>query len=368
MDLIELTKKLVKFQTITGNFEEINKCFSFIKEYISNKKNVFIKEKELNKVKSILFSNIETNNFDVLEVCHIDVVPVSNINMFNPTIDNNIMKGRGTQDMKAFVASAIKLFEYIIDNNINLKYGLLIVSDEEIGGEGGSKYWVEKINLKTKILLDGDAGGELNKIVYKSKGSCFIKLIAKGESAHGSMPWLSIDANEELIETINRIRKIYPYYSKENQPKDKWTTTLHIGTIKGGNATNAISDYAEADLDFRYIEGYSNESILEDVKKCCSKNVEAIFTEKGFLVINDENNKYIQLYKNIIEEKTKKTAELIFCTGASDSRFFSINKETVIIANQATGGDIHSDNEWINIESLKKFLEIRKEFIRNLKI
>ena len=369
MNLIELTKKLVSYKTVSGNFDEIEKCFSFIKDYMSKNKNkYFIKEIEHNKVKSILFSNVETMDFDVLELGHIDVVPVNNDEMFNVKIENNIMKGRGVADMKSFVASGIKLFEYVLENKKDLKYGILIVSDEETGGKNGSEYWVESLGLKTKILLDGDAGDYVNEIIYKSKGSCFIKLTSKGESNHGSQPWLGIDAIESLINTINNIRKIYPYYSKENEPKDKWIPTFHVGTIKGGSASNAIAGTAEAELDFRYIDGYSNDSVMEDVKKCCDKNVTPSFLEKGFLVVNDENNKYIQLYKSIIEKQTKKSAILNFCTGASDSRFFSINKETTIIANHATCGDMHADNEWLDIETLEQFFEIRKEFVKNLKI
>ena len=228
MDLIKLIEKLVKFQSYIGNQKAINDCLEFCINYFKNKNSIYVKQVEKNNIKSVLISNVDTMDFDVLEVGHIDVVPVNDFEMFNPKVISNIMYGRGTGDMKGPVASAMKLFDYVMENNLKLKYGLLIVSDEEPGGFDGSMYWANELGLKSKIILDGDAGGKLNTIIYKSKACFFIKLISKGESAHGSKPWLGIDANENLINTINNLRKFFPYISKNNTPKDEWITTLEL--------------------------------------------------------------------------------------------------------------------------------------------
>ena len=46
------------------------------------------------------------------------------------------------------------------------------------------------------------------------------------------------------------------------------------------------------------------------------------------------------------------------------NRFFA-NEDTVIIPNQPTGGNIHNDDEWVDIETIKQFLEIKKDFLKN---
>ena len=362
-DLLDLTKKLIEFPSVEGNSNAINNCLDFCIKYLSN---VYIKQVEKNGVRSILFSNTDNClDFDVLEVGHIDVVPVKNDSMFIPKIVGDIMYARGSGDMKGSVAVAMKLFNHVVKNNYKIKYGLLIVSDEEPGGFDGSKYWAEELGLKAKIVLDGDAGLNLNTIIYKSKASSFIKLISNGLSSHGSKPWLGIDANENLINSITKIRKIFPYFSKNNVPKDEWTTTMHVGIINGGNASNSVSPYAEAILDFRCTEKYTNKELMDIVNNNIEDGVEAIFQEEGILVMNDIDNKYIQLYKNLIEEKTNKPVNFEFSTGASDSRYFS-GKDTVIISNQADCGDLHGENEWVNIQKLKDYFDIRLKFIESI--
>lgn len=365
MDLIELTKKLISFPSYTGNDVAMNDCLEYCINYFSNNPNIFIKRVEKNNIKSVLISNADTVDFDVLEVGHVDVVPANDISMFNPRIEGNIMYGRGTGDMKGSVAVAMKLFDYVIENNLPIKYGLLIVTDEEPGGFDGAKYWSEELGLKTKILLDGDAGGKLNKIIYKAKACFFVKLIAKGESSHGSMPWLGIDANESLMNTIFNLRKVFPYISRKNKPDDAWITTMHVGIMNGGEAINSIASYAEATVDFRFTEKYSNESIAEIVKNSLDDGVYFTVEEEGIPVFNDINNKYLQLYKNIIEKKTGNTVEFDFTTGASDARYFA-SRDTVIISNQADCGNLHGDSEWVDIKKLEDFFEIRKEFLKSI--
>ncbi len=365
MNLIELTKKLVEFPSYNGNIDTINSCLDFCIGYFANNPNIFIRRVEKNGVRSVLFSNADVLNFDVLEVGHIDVVPVNDFKMFNPKISGDIMYGRGAGDMKGSVAAAMKLFDHVIENNLKLRYGLLIVTDEEPGGFDGSKYWADELGLKAKIILDGDAGGELNTIIYKSKACFFVKLTSIGESAHGSKPWLGVDANEGLINTINNLRKEFPYISRKNPPNDEWITTMHVGTIAGGEMINSIASCAEAVVDFRYTEKYSNESLLEIVKNCLDDGVEVLVQEEGIPVFNDINNRYIQLYKSIVEAKTGKNVKFDFTTGASDSRYFA-KDGAVIISNQPDCGNLHSDNEWLNIVKLEEFFNIRVNFINQL--
>lgn len=366
IEVYNLLMDLLKFKSVSGG-DECKKCIDFCINYFKDSKlKIFIKEIEVNGVKSVLFTNVENClDLDIMEIGHIDVVPASQ-KMFKPEIKDNIIYGRGTGDMKGFVAVAMKLFEYMIKNNINLKCGLLIVSDEEPGGFYGAKYWSEEIGLKTKILLEADSGSKLNQIIYKSKGCFIAKLISKGISAHGSKPWLADDANENLMFVLQKLRNIFPYYSINKKPNDNWTTTMHVAQINGGSSVNSVADYAEAILDIRYTEDWDNNSIIKAIKDNMMENMELIVDEYGIPVYNDINNKYLQLYKDVIENYTKERVIFNFETGAGDSRYFkNQNKDTIIIANQSDCGNLHSENEWLDLEKLSQFFEIRKKFINN---
>lgn len=86
-----------------------------------------------------------------------------------------------------------------------------------------------------------------------------LKLTSNGLSAHGSMPWLGIDANENLINTLVNIRKYFPYVSRENPADNEWITTFHTGIFNGGEAMNTICPEAIAKVDFRITEDWPEE-------------------------------------------------------------------------------------------------------------
>lgn len=364
-ELNNLLLQLLSYKSISDNLEECKKCINFcIKYFTEQNLNIYVKEIEVKGVSSVLFTNTENClDLDIMEIGHIDVVPATE-QLLVPEIKDNIIYGRGVGDMKGFVAVAMKMFEYMIKNNIGLKCGLLIVSDEEPGGFLGAKYWSEEIKLKTKILFEADSGGKTNKIVYKNKGCFIARVVSKGISAHGSKPWFGDDANEKLIVSLQKLRKFFPYYSNKNVPDDYWVTTMHVAEFNGGDAINSVANYAVAVIDIRYTEEWSNESIIKTINSNLEDGVELIVDEYGIPIYNDPENKYLKEYKKTIEDITKQEAIFAFepCTG--DSRYFiNTNKDTLIISNQSDCGDLHGEKEWLDLKKLSQFLEIRKTYI-----
>ncbi|MFC1659082.1 M20 family metallopeptidase [Pseudomonadota bacterium] len=362
--LLDLITNLVKIPSKTGNLKAMHECIDYCKNFF-NKKNVFIKETIKNNQPSVLISNVDTMNFDVLQICHIDVVPADK-NMFNPTLKDGKLYGRGTQDMKVFVATGMKLLENVLNDNIDIKYGVLIVSDEETGGFDGAKYWVEDMKLRSKVVLDPDGGESINTIVKQAKGVLIVKLISKGKAAHGSKPWLGVDANENLFKVIQNLRKEIPYYSEVNCPKDTWVTTFHVAKIKGGSAMNKVADEAEAQLDFRLNDEYTRKNIEKLLEESLVDGVTYEIELEGKAVLNKEDDEYIKLYSKCIQDEIK-DSEVIFINedAASDGRYFS-SKNTTVITHQSDGGGAHSEEEWVNIDSLHQLEKIQTNFLKQL--
>ena len=362
MELLELIKQMVSIKSEVDNFDKLSECLNFCENYFFDK-NVFIQRTEHNDYPSLLISNQKSLELDVLSVGHIDVVPASN-EMFSVTTEGDKMFGRGVADMKSYVAVGMQNLEYIVDNKIDMKYGILIVSDEETGGFNGSNHWVNNLGLKSKVVMDPDGGLCITDIIEKSKGVVIVKLTAIGKEVHGSKPWLGIDANEHLIQTINNIRKDFAYCSADNMPNDTWFSTVHIGTIKGGDASNKVSSHAEATLNFRITESETVKSIEEKVKAALSNYVsmEIIGSTETILVRNDD---YLDKYRDCMSHRIGKTF-LKNSDSASDGRFFH-NKGMTLITHQANCGGLHAHDEWIDIKSLYDFKEIQLDYLRNFK-
>jgi succinyl-diaminopimelate desuccinylase len=359
MNLLKLINYLVKIKSEVNSFEKLDECIDFCENYFSNK-DVFIKKIKYKNYPSIFISNQNSLECDVISVGHIDVIPADD-KMFSINVKDHIMYGRGVADMKSYVAVSIKNLEYVIDNKINVKYGLLIVSDEENGGFNGTNYWVNELGLKAKIVLDPDGGELINYIVKKSKGVVIAKLVSQGKSAHGSKPWLGLDAIESLLNVIKNIRNIFPYYSEDNLPTSNYVSTVHVGLISGGEASNKVANHAEAILNFRIIEDDNVDSIKEKIKNSLNKYVSFEVIAYTNPIIRDPKDFLIQKYQESMLKIVNK-CDFINYDCASDGRFF-YNKGMTLVTHQANCGNFHSNDEWIDLKSLYQFRKIQLDFL-----
>ncbi len=365
MNLISTVQDLIKFKTITGNFEEINKCL----EYIKNKAINFGAYVNIHTFDDaspvILATNTDKFDFDVLILGHIDVVPADD-SMFTSIIKNEKMFGRGTLDMKSFVAVALNSLEYVIENKLNIKFGIMFSTDEETGSKSTKSMIKKYPQLSAKIVLDNDVGGDITKIITRCKNPVFVKIIASGTASHGSTPWDGIDANERLFQVWQNIRKIYPYYSKQiPTPENKWIDTVHFAKINGGEISNVISENAHALLDFRLIDTTSLSKLCLILDKCMIEGVSYEIISSSSPVVMDENNFYIREYKQYAQNILNKEIEFEYIGGATDSREFAI-KGSIVIMHSGSGNGMHAPNEYVEIKTIEQIAQIQIGFISKL--
>lgn len=365
MNLFDLTKKLVEFKTDSNNKEENKKCLDFCIDYLKHL-NPSVRIEESNRHYSALISNTETLDFDVISIGHIDVVPAEP-DMYKVTEKNGKWYGRGVADMKGYISVMIKTMEYVLENQLPLKFGIFLGSDEEIGSKNGLEYWIDKFNLRSKIVLDPDGGEEINAIVEKTKKPMFIKITSSGTEAHGAYPWNGIDANESLINTITNLRKHFPYYDKNNPPKDTWTNTMHVGAIKGGETTNKVCGYAEAMLDFRLTESISREDFITVLEKSLAGDTKYNVEMESISVSIDKNNEAVKLYIKTLENELTEPPVFKKEFGATDGRNFAKNG-SIVITHQGTGGGYHEKGEWVDPKTYEILYNVYTKFLSKLEI
>lgn len=364
MDLINTIKDLIRFRTETGNETEICKAAEYIVNLFEGtdvKAEIF----QTTASPVIFLRNTDEFDFDALVLGHIDVVPAED-KMFEPIEKNGKMYGRGTLDMKSFAAVALNSMQYVEMHKLPLKFGVILSTDEEKGSLSTESFLKAYPQIEAKIVLDNDVGGDITKIVSKCKNPVFVKLIAKGQEAHGSTPWDGIDANEILLQSWNNIRKIYPYYAKNlPQPQNTWFDTVHLAIINGGQVSNVLSNYAEALLDFRLTENSTVQHLEDNLKKCLVAGVNYKIVSTSTPVVMDENNQYILAYKQLAEKIIQQKIEFEHIGGATDSRAFAV-KGSVVIMHSGTGEGMHASNEYVDIESVKQIADIQIKFLEQL--
>jgi succinyl-diaminopimelate desuccinylase len=342
-EIIKTLKYLLSFKTYKENEEEFVKLFSYIK---NNYKELYIKEYLFNNKTAIVLSNKRCKKFDVLFVTHIDVVYADDYKYIED--DKNIY-GRGTIDMKGSVAVALNILKNI---KTNKKIGLIITSDEEIDGNCSKE--LSEI-YKSKIVIIPDGGSNFD-LIKEEKGLLQLKLSFNGKSAHASQPYKGNNAIKEMINIYNKLLTLYPLPLSSND----YVTSINLSKINGGTSINQVPDYCEMYLDIRHVVSDTKKSIIDNIKKI-NPAIDIEILLEGDIFDTDLNNKYVKKYIESCEKILNKSINITGCESTSDGVYFYKNNPTIIM--NPIGDFAHSDNEYVNKDSLYTLYKIYENYI-----
>ncbi|EGE77193.1 acetylornithine deacetylase [Blastomyces gilchristii SLH14081] len=200
----------------------------------------------------------------IILTSHIDTVPPHiNYSLHAPEGDfdraNITIKGRGTVDAKASVAAMIIAALDHMKESPDVPVGLLFVVSEERGGTGMIHFSDSELNTSPPFfhtLIFGEPT-EL-KLVDGHKGNLRFDVEAKGVSAHSGYPWLGHSAISEILPVLARIDGLgdIPVEDGGLPSSEKYgSTTLNIGTVRGGAAGNVVPESASASVAVRLADG-----------------------------------------------------------------------------------------------------------------
>ena len=252
---LKILTDLIAFKTISGedNNSLINYCDDLLKKvgatsfktYDNEKKrvNLFasLKSKSPNKKKQIIFSG------------HTDVVPVSKNWLTDPfvaTITNDKVFGRGTCDMKGFIACSLAYAPIFANSNLDRDIHFSFTFDEETACQGAPLLISElkKKNITSGICIVGEPTSM--KIIDAHKGCYEYTTYFEGLAGHGSKPDKGVSAVEYAVRYINKLMELRVILKKKvpkNSVFDPPYTTIGIGGISGGIARNVIADKCHVD-------------------------------------------------------------------------------------------------------------------------
>lgn len=345
--------KLVAFQCITDNRGANNSALDYIDHFVSERgmHTQFIEHDGFQSL--IATSRPHNKKPTVLLSGHIDVVPGAE-ELFTLQQDSENYYGRGVLDMKGSIAVFLSIIDELKGKLDQFDLGLLITSDEEIGGFNGTQVVLEHGYLpKVSILPDG---GPDWQIQTSAKGVFQLKINTKGHAAHGSQPWKGDNANLKLIRVIHEIHGLFP----TNGPDDN---TINIGKISGGEAINQVADSAEALIDIRVISEKDRQQLRAAVEKICLKHgAQLSVVTDGIGASFDLQNPYIKRFAEIVTEVTNIEVKGSHAHGSSDARFFA-ERNVPCISLYPPGGGHHSPNEWVSIDGLHQLMKIITQYI-----
>lgn len=347
-----ILKALVEIPTITKDYQANNQALNYITNFLSER-GMHVTRHEFNGFESLVATTKNTKTPTLFLSGHIDVVDADE-KLFKLTEDSDNFYGRGVFDMKFGIAAFLHVVDTLKNNLDDYDFGIMITTDEEIGGQNGTKQLLKR-GYSSKVCVIPD-GGKDWAIEESAKGVTWFTITMPGKSTHSSRPWDGENALEKLIALLAEVKTILP----EASPG---TSTLVLSQLKAGQATNQVPDTAEARLDGRFLSLKDQENTKQQVTELCNKHGAKldIPVDDPFYV-NDPANPYIAAF---IEE-TKKVIgyakEPMEAQGASDARFFGQHKIPCVVV-YPPGGEYHAPGEHIQIDGFYKFGEILTNYV-----
>lgn len=353
MEYLELAKKLISVPSTSEGTDNLVKVIDVANDYFANTR-VYLTNLVHNKKPSLVITLKKTKSPQIFLNGHLDVIPGETF-QFKPYVKDGKLIGRGAQDMKAACAVMMFLVKKLSKLKSQPSVGLMLVTDEEVGGLDGSGYLAKRGYLPQKILIAGESTN-LN-VEYGTKGVLWLELTSIGKSAHGAYPWRGENAAVKLLDCITRIYKKYPPLTSE-----QWKTSVNLSRIVAGDAVNRIPDVAKCVLDIRYIPEDRPESVVRNIKKLLGGRARVKVLVNEPPVKNNPNDKYIKELKSTVKSITGKKVELIKLHGSADTRFFS-SLGIPAVSLGPKGGGQHGKFEYVDLESLGLLASTLETFI-----
>lgn len=203
---------------------------------------------------------------------HTDVVPVDGQDWtsdpFTLTERDGLLYGRGSCDMKGYIAASLALVPEFLAMPRSKPLHLAFSYDEEIGCAGAPSMLAEL--QERGIRPDGCVVGEPTnmQVVVAHKGINAFSCRVHGRAAHSSLTPQGCNAIEHAARLICAIRDFADAY-KVNGPYDNMYdvpfSTMTTNQIRGGIAINTIPDLCEFTYEFRNLPGMSPDKIQEQI-------------------------------------------------------------------------------------------------------
>ncbi len=233
MDVFELTKKLVDLESVTGNEKA---CADFVEDHL--RQIGFRPERQpVSAERANVFAAL--GRPEIVFSTHIDTVPP-----FIPAReDEAFIYGRGACDAKGILAAQVTAAKRLKDSGVR-DFGLLFLVGEETLSDGAR---VADANPPgTEFLINGEPTDNL--LAVGTKGILRVDIEARGRTAHSAYPELGESAIEKLLDVLEDLRRL-------PLPQDSvlGPTTMNIGVIEGGRASNVVPDRATAQVLFRTV-------------------------------------------------------------------------------------------------------------------
>jgi acetylornithine deacetylase len=376
MTSLDLLDRLIAFDTVSSksNLELID----FVEAYLAALGIPSRRTVSPDGEKANLFATLGPSEAGGIVLSgHTDVVPVDGqpwtSDPFVLTHRDGRLYGRGTSDMKAFVAVCLALAPWAAQGALRKPLHFAFTFDEEVGCTGVGHLIddvVRNLPLPAAVIIGEPTS---MKLVNAHKGGYGFHTTVVGKEAHSSQlhrAGHAINAAVELIQFIHQIQEDKRRAAPADSPFEPPYSTLTVGTIQGGTARNIVPRECSFAWEMRPIPGDDAEEVIERFNRHAETVVLARLRETA---PEAEIVTVVESRVPPLEPETDGPAEALvrLLTGANQTQVVSYCTEgglfqragmSTVICGPGSIDQAHKPDEFIEISQI----EACEDFVRRL--
>lgn len=314
---------------------------------------------------------------------HTDVVPVDgqqwNTHPFAATIVEEKMVGRGTCDMKGFLAVLLALMPEF--QALRLKHPLYFAFsyDEEIGCRGAPLLIadMQSAGIKPHACIVGEPTNM--RPVVAHKGIHVFRCRVQGQAAHSSLTPQGCNAIEHAAQLITYIRKLADQFKQEgpfDSHYDVPFTSISTNMIQGGIAQNTIPATCEFVFEFRHLPSVKPNSIIDQIKQYIKNELQPMMQQEQRNVAieidalasapsfeTNEQEAINQLVRAVTQDKEIKKVSY-----ATEAGLFNQAHIPTIVCGPGSIEQAHRANEFVKLEQLSQCEMFLRQMVKQFMI
>lgn len=324
--------------------------------------------------KANLFATIgpETDGGIVLSG-HSDVVPVDEQDWssypFEMTEHQGHLYGRGTCDMKGFIAAAVAMAPYFAERVRDRPVHFAFTYDEEVGCFGAQALVdsLRQKGIRPGVAIIGEP--TMMRIIEGHKGCYEYTTHFHGLAGHGSSPDKGVNAVEyaaryvgRLLELKDALRARAPAGSRFDPP---WTT-INTGSLSGGVAHNVIASIAKLEWEMRPVQAADAQFVKDDLRRYCDEELlpamraicpeaeittEVIGEVDGLEPVDQNEAKHIMM-----ELTGANTADVV--PFGTEAGIFQQYGMSAVVCGPGSIDQAHKPDEYVSVDQLQQCVDM----------
>lgn len=381
MNEIELTKKLIEIESVSGNETEI---LEFLADFLRGNSAEVWQNKDF--AAGVLRIRTNGNEFSkssraIILTGHIDTVSAGDLRAWErspweATEMNGKIIGLGASDMKGGLAAQfIAGLEFVKENNFesNFDLWLVAVSNEEIDGRG-SRNFVKWLNEQKEFDYSEFFGviaepTNCENIEIGHRGNRFVRLKFKGESGHASQQAnFQKSALSKASFFLSRIDDIFKNWQESFSNDFLGSPSLVPTSLKSGEdkSPNKTAPSAELILDIRTTPELDSD--FKNTFNSLAEKYDFKWEYHSDPVPSSLVSKKSRVIENILKVSKLNEESIMVSPGATDQGEFvnGLKNAQIVVFGPGEWDEAHHQNEFIYIDKLSKYktwiIDFLKEF------